>query len=477
MRIIDAQRTYREVMILQELNGNDNIIEVLNVIEADNDKDLYIVCDYMQSDLSQIIKSRVLQDVHKSYVLYQILKALKYIHSGQLIHRDLKPSNILLNADCHVKLGDFGLARSISPAIVYNQETNPVMTEYVATRWYRAPELVLGSTAYTTGVDVWAVGCILGEMIRGSPLFPGLDTLQQLDKILRVTGRPTSEDIVSIQSRFARQVLAECPISKRMSLQELCPTASPDAIDFMKRCFQFNPNKRPSVAELLEHPLVAQFHNPSQEHDCPVTIGIPLDDNVRLTVKDYRDRIYQEIIKRRQQNSEDDDRPTTPVKPQHSAVPQTTGVVMTEFSQRSCNLTPTTCHTNNGHLTPTTPGTNTLKSLIPRSPSTKSIGGSNPMPQQVPYRMSSVTPAPRPVSRTRSPSASRIIQSTMAVIQPNNRVPAKPLPSGVAPYVRPTSSGLSGSKLLRTPSMNSLLGRSRASSPLIGKRPSTTVNR
>ena len=96
--------------------------------------------------------------------MYQILKALKYMHSGDLIHRDLKPSNILLNSECHVKIADFGLARSVATK---EEDAPPVLTEYVATRWYRAPEILLGSTKYTKSVDMWSVGCILGELIIG----------------------------------------------------------------------------------------------------------------------------------------------------------------------------------------------------------------------------------------------------------------------------------------------------------------------
>mmetsp|Transcript_19282 Transcript_19282/g.1705 ORF Transcript_19282/g.1705 Transcript_19282/m.1705 type:complete len:102 (+) Transcript_19282:458-763(+) len=100
---------------------------------------------------------------------------MKYIHSGQLIHRDLKPSNILLNSECLCKLADFGLARSVA----FNDEhgNEPAFTEYVATRWYRAPEILLGSTRYNKAVDMWSIGCILGELIVGKAIFPGTSTL------------------------------------------------------------------------------------------------------------------------------------------------------------------------------------------------------------------------------------------------------------------------------------------------------------
>jgi mitogen-activated protein kinase 15 len=101
--------------------------------------------------------------VHKQYIMYQLLKALKYMHTAGMLHRDMKPSNMLLNSDCLVKVCDFGLARSIA-SLSSNAGNNPVLTDYVATRWYRAPEILLGSTKYTKGVDMWSIGCILGEV-------------------------------------------------------------------------------------------------------------------------------------------------------------------------------------------------------------------------------------------------------------------------------------------------------------------------
>jgi mitogen-activated protein kinase 15 len=129
----DAQRTFREVMFLQELNGHENIIKLINIIKAENNKDLYLVFDFMETDLHAVIRANILEEIHKQYIVYQIIKSLKYIHSGDLIHRDLKPSNVLLNSECHVKVADFGLARSV--ASTEDENSVPVLTEYVATRW------------------------------------------------------------------------------------------------------------------------------------------------------------------------------------------------------------------------------------------------------------------------------------------------------------------------------------------------------
>lgn len=113
------------------------------------------------------------------YFLYQILRGLKYVHSAHVLHRDLKPSNLLLNSNCDLKIGDFGLARTTS-------ETD-FMTEYVVTRWYRAPELLLNCSEYTAAIDIWSVGCILGEIMTRKPLFPGKDYVHQLRLITEVT--------------------------------------------------------------------------------------------------------------------------------------------------------------------------------------------------------------------------------------------------------------------------------------------------
>jgi mitogen-activated protein kinase 15 len=239
----DAQRTFREIMFLQELSDHDNIIRLLNVLKAENDRDIYLVFEYMETDLHAVIRAGILEDIHKQYIMYQLLKAIKYMHTANVLHRDMKPSNLLLNSECYLKVADFGLARSIA-ALEKESEVNPILTDYVATRWYRAPEILLGSTKYTKGVDIWSIGCILGELLGGKPMFPGTSTMNQLEKIIEITGKPTAEDIDAVKSPFAATMLEGLPQNDPKSLSSLFPLASADALDLLHQMLFFNPSKR-----------------------------------------------------------------------------------------------------------------------------------------------------------------------------------------------------------------------------------------
>jgi len=294
----DAQRTFREIMYLQALSGHDNIVKLQHVIKAENDRDIYLTFDHMETDLHAVIRANILEDIHKKYVIYQLLRALKFIHTAELLHRDIKPSNLLLNSDCHVKVCDFGLCRSIKDS--QTSGPSPVLTDYVATRWYRAPEILLGSNHYTKGVDIWSVGCILGEMLDGRPIFPGTSTMNQLEKVIEVTGRPSGEDIESMKSAFAPTMLESIPPTRQISLPEMFPGKAEEALDLIHMCLQFNPSNRCTSEEALKHPYVSEFMNPEDEPSYPGgPIHISLDDNQKLTAADYREKLYREISSRR----------------------------------------------------------------------------------------------------------------------------------------------------------------------------------
>eukprot|EP01017_Pseudomicrothorax_dubius_P028543 TRINITY_DN3392_c0_g3_i1.p1 TRINITY_DN3392_c0_g3~~TRINITY_DN3392_c0_g3_i1.p1 ORF type:complete len:458 (+),score=80.41 TRINITY_DN3392_c0_g3_i1:69-1442(+) len=289
----------REVMFLRELNGHENIIRLRDIMRAENDKDLYLVFDYMETDLHAVIRANILEDIHRRYVIYQVVKGLVYMHSGDLIHRDLKPSNVLLNADVTVRIADFGLARSVAPDA--GEGGAPVMTEYVATRWYRAPEILLGSKTYTKAVDVWSLGCILGEMINGRALFPGTSTLNQIERILELNGKPKAEEIEALDSPLAWNILESLSSVKRRGFSAFFPNAEEDALDFLRRSLTFSPVKRMTIEEALRHRYLAQFYGTEDEPRRKSPVAIPLDDNVRLKLHQYRETLYADIKERKRE--------------------------------------------------------------------------------------------------------------------------------------------------------------------------------
>jgi mitogen-activated protein kinase 15 len=296
----DAQRTFREIMLLQELGDHPNIIGLNNVFKAANDQDIYLVFESMETDLHAVIRAGILQEVHKQYIIYQLLKAIKYIHSANVLHRDLKPSNILLNSDCLLKVADFGLARSIASIEGKMEDEEQVLTEYVATRWYRAPEILLASTKYTKGVDMWAVGCIIGELLGSKPMLPGKSTINQLEKIIEITGKPSKTDVKSMQSTFAPTILDSINVTQFRPLKSKYADSPELAIDLLTKLLQFNPEKRITVDEALRHPYLEQFYT-GEEPEFDGTISLVIDDNTRRSISDYRNTLYNDIKKKRKQ--------------------------------------------------------------------------------------------------------------------------------------------------------------------------------
>ncbi|KAI7792167.1 mitogen-activated protein kinase 11, partial [Triplophysa rosa] len=195
--LIHSRRTYRELRLLKHMK-HENVIGLLDVFtpaaSLEDFHEVYLVTNLMGADLNNIVKFQRLSDEHVQFLIYQLLRGLKYIHSAGLIHRDLKPSNVAVNEDCELRILDFGLAR----------QTDDEMTGYVATRWYRAPEIMLNWMHYNQTVDIWSVGCIMGELLKGKVLFPGNDYIDQLKRIMEVVGTPTAEVLKKISSEHVR---------------------------------------------------------------------------------------------------------------------------------------------------------------------------------------------------------------------------------------------------------------------------------
>ncbi|KAH8169022.1 protein kinase domain-containing protein [Sarocladium implicatum] len=291
-------RTLREMKLLRYFN-HENIISILDIQKPrgyESFNEVYLIQELMETDMHRVIRTQDLSDDHCQYFIYQTLRALKAMHSANVLHRDLKPSNLLLNANCDLKVCDFGLARSAA-----SQEDNSgFMTEYVATRWYRAPEIMLTFKEYTKAIDVWSVGCILAEMLSGKPLFPGKDYHHQLTLILDVLGTPTMEDYYGIKSRRAREYIRSLPFKKKVPFRTLFPKTSDLALDLLEKLLAFNPVKRITVEEALKHPYLEPYHDPDDEPTAPPIPEEFFDfdkhkDN--LSKEQLKQLIFQEIMR------------------------------------------------------------------------------------------------------------------------------------------------------------------------------------
>ena len=284
---VHAKRSYRELRLLQHMQ-HENLIGLLDVFSSARDyedfKDVYLVTQLMGSDLNNIIKTQSLTDEHVQLLIYQVLRGLKYVHSANIIHRDLKTSNIAVNESCELRILDFGLARA----------TTDEMTGYVATRWYRAPEIMLNWMQYNNKVDIWSVGCIMAELLTRQVTFPGNDHIDQLNKILHLVGTPDEEFLSKVSSQSARQYVQQLPRQPKKDFSQYFRGANPLAVDLLERLLTLDPDRRPSAEEALSHPYLAQYHDPGDE-----PYGPPFDETFEAenkTVEEWRRMIWEQIL-------------------------------------------------------------------------------------------------------------------------------------------------------------------------------------
>ncbi|XP_075073362.1 mitogen-activated protein kinase 8 isoform X1 [Mixophyes fleayi] len=295
-----AKRAYRELVLMKCVN-HKNIIGLLNVFTPQKSleefQDLYIVMELMDANLCQVIQME-LDHERMSYLLYQMLCGIKHLHSAGIIHRDLKPSNIVVKSDCTLKILDFGLARTAG--------TSFMMTPYVVTRYYRAPEVILGM-GYKENVDIWSVGCILGEMIKGGVLFPGSDHIDQWNKVIEQLGTPCPEFMKKLQPTV-RTYVENRPKYAGYSFEKLFPDVlfpadsehnklkASQARDLLSKMLVIDASKRISVDDALLHPYINVWYDSLEAEAPPPKIPDKQLDEREHTIEEWKELIYKEVL-------------------------------------------------------------------------------------------------------------------------------------------------------------------------------------
>ncbi|XP_064192529.1 mitogen-activated protein kinase 6-like [Anguilla rostrata] len=267
-----VKHALREIKIIRRLD-HDNIVKVFETLGPSGRQlaedissltevnSVYIVQEYMETDLCKLLEQGPLSEGHARLFMYQLLRGLKYIHSANVLHRDLKPANLFVNTeDLVLKIGDFGLARIMDPH--YSHKGH--LSEGLVTKWYRSPRLLLSPNNYTKAIDMWAAGCIFAEMLTGKTLFAGAHELEQMQLILEsipVIHEEDRQELESVIPVFIKNDMSE----PQTPLAKLLPGVSAEALDFLEKILTFNPMDRLTAEEALAHPYMSDYSFPLDE--------------------------------------------------------------------------------------------------------------------------------------------------------------------------------------------------------------------
>mmetsp|Transcript_416 Transcript_416/g.615 ORF Transcript_416/g.615 Transcript_416/m.615 type:complete len:763 (+) Transcript_416:132-2420(+) len=270
----DARHTLREIRLLKLLGNHPNIISLFELSLFEPKTELYMMMELMDCDLHRVIQSKQpLSEKHHKCFVKQILEGIRAMHAIGVFHRDLKPGNILVSKDCQLRITDFGLARFMDDVTRQGENQQNPMTEYVVTRWYRCPELLLSpNRPYDEAIDLWSIGCILAELLRRKPLFPGKSHANQVQLIFEVMGFSSVKELGFPVSTEAASFLEKRCRGRKQPFTKLFSDATPAAVEMLESLLMLNPSDRPTAAEALQNVFFADaetLHDYSKNYLVP----------------------------------------------------------------------------------------------------------------------------------------------------------------------------------------------------------------
>jgi mitogen-activated protein kinase 15 len=298
--VADAKATYREVVLLTKLKHR-NVIALLDAVMSADLRDLHLVFELLDTDLHHAIRANVLSDDHRRYVAWQLLAALKYLHSAHVLHRDVKPSNVLLDAKARIRLADFGCARLLcdrgdtaAPSAMRR------MTAQVGALWYRAPELLLETDLHDAAVDVWSAGCVLIELFTGHRALGALAHARallaaqwQLVDAAFDDGASAWLNAVDGAALFERAPSSD---GAQKTVTALLADCDDDVTSMIGCMLRFAPDDRLSAHELLASAALARFHNEAREPAAAAPVQMPLREGAKYRAVDYRGAVFRHVI-------------------------------------------------------------------------------------------------------------------------------------------------------------------------------------
>jgi renal tumor antigen len=244
---IEQVNNLREIQALQRLSPNPHVVKLYEVLYDQPTGRLALVFELMNMNMYELIRGRrhYLPENAVKLFMYQLIKAMDHMHRNGIFHRDIKPENILIRDDL-LKVADFGSCRGIYSKQPY--------TEYISTRWYRAPECLLTDGYYGYKMDMWGVGCVMFEVIALFPLFPGTNELDQITKVHKVLGSPSAELLAKFKEHAASHIDFNFPQYEATGIAKMIPHTSAECVDLIEKLIDYDPDTRLSARQALRHP-------------------------------------------------------------------------------------------------------------------------------------------------------------------------------------------------------------------------------